>query len=357
VLYSFGSSPDGQSPWTGLTQGSNGNFYGVTYSGGANGLGTFFTVTPAGVETVLYSFGNSSSDAQQPTAAVIQGTDGNFYGTTATGGANGDGSVFMITPAGVETVLYSFGSNTNDGTTPYASLVQGTDGNFYGVTSAGGAGSAGTVFMVTPAGAETVLYAFNPNLSDGTQPAAALIQAADGNFYGTTPAGGNNEAGAVYQVTPAGVETVIYSFGTVPGDGTSPYSALVQAANGMLYGNTYSGGAYSHGVVFTINYSGTESVIYSFGGTATDGSMPKDPLILGSDGNFYGTTTRGGTNTDGTVFSITPAGVETVLYSFGTPNNGLYPASSLIQGANGSFYGTTISGGTNGNGAIFTLIP
>jgi uncharacterized repeat protein (TIGR03803 family) len=205
-----------------LIQGSDGNFYGTTAEGGANSAGgtkpggTLFKLTPAGVETVLYSFGSSSTDGTAPNG-VIQGTDGNFYGTTSHGGANQfgtgggvnneAGTAFKITPAGVETVLYSFGSSSTDGVIP-TGLIQGTDGNFYGTTSGGGANSAGdtksagTVFELTPAGVETVLYSFGSNSSDGTEPNGFLIQGSDGNFYGTTLfSGGVHNDGTVWSLS------------------------------------------------------------------------------------------------------------------------------------------------------------
>ncbi len=356
VLYSFGAAPDGQSSWAQLTKGVDGNLYGVTYSGGANGLGTFFRVTPAGVEQVLYSFGSNSADAQQPVSAVIQANDGNFYGTTPTGGANGSGAAYMITPSGTETVIYSFGNGATDGTAPYASLVQGTDNKLYGVTSAGGANSAGTVFNLTLAGTESVLYSFDPTTTDGTGPVSALIQGIDGNFYGTAPAGGANLNGAVYSITPGGIETVIYSFNPPP-DGTYPFAALVQDSQGNFYGDTYSGGTLYGGVVFKIDTSGNESVLYSFGTNTNDASDTKAPLILASDGYLYGTSTRGGENGNGAIFRITTAGIETPLYSFSSATTGQFPYATLTEGTGGLFYGTTISGGTNGFGVIYSYTP
>jgi uncharacterized repeat protein (TIGR03803 family) len=189
---------------------------------------------------------------------LIEGTDGNFYGTTTLGGAHGGGTVFKITLAGVETVLYSFGATNTDAFEPRAGLILGSDGNFYGTTYAGGAHQqSGTVFKITPTGAETVLYSFGATSTDAALPVAGLIQGTDGNFYGTTSSGGTNgvvalTAGTVFKVTPAGVETVLHSFGTSSTDGAEPEGALIQGADGNLYGTTFLGGANSEGTVFKI---------------------------------------------------------------------------------------------------------
>jgi uncharacterized repeat protein (TIGR03803 family) len=353
VLHSFGSGNDGQTPEDGLIQATDGNFYGTTSYGGVYSDGTVFKITPAGVETLLYSFGSSASDGAHPWGALIQGTDGNFYGTTVSGGTHSNaGTVFKITPAGSETVLWSFGGGT-DGTHPYAGLLQGVDGNFYGTTLTGGANTVGTVFKITPAGVETVLWSFGSG-TDGTNPEAGLILASDGNFYGTTQNGGVNSAGTVFKITPAGAETVLYSFAS-SGDGTNPYAALVQGADGNFYGTTQNGGADSVGTVYTVTPAGAETLLYSFGGVAGDGSNPYDSLIQAADGNFYGTTNLGGANNVGVIFKITPGGVETVVYSFGSNGayDGGYPYGGLIQGTDGNFYATTSAGGQSSFGSVF----
>jgi uncharacterized repeat protein (TIGR03803 family) len=198
VLYSFGSLGDGANPYAGLVQGSDGNFYGTTYLGGASNGGTVFRITPAGVETVLYSFG-SAGDGTNPFAGLIQSSDGNFYGTTLKGGAHNVGTVFRITPAGVETVLHSFLAAPGDGINLFAGLIEGSDGNFYGTTYGGGAMGGGTVFRITPAGMETVLYSF---AALGPPPDGGLIEGNDGNFYGTTYLGGASNGGTVFKLVP-----------------------------------------------------------------------------------------------------------------------------------------------------------
>jgi uncharacterized repeat protein (TIGR03803 family) len=350
VLYSFLKNSDGTSP-AALIQGSDGNFYGTTTSGGADFAGTVFKITPAGIETVLYSFvasfGPLGNPCYGPPITLIQASDGNFYGTTPFGGEDGSGTVFKITPAGVATPLYAFG---NDGICPTA-FIQGSDGNFYGTTSGGGTSSgtgfgSGTVFKITPAGVETMLYSFTGG-ADGKAP-STLIQGSDGNFYGTTSGGGATGYGTLFKITPAGVETVLYSF-TNDGRGSITPSALVQGSDGNFYGTALDGG--THGTVFKITPAGVETVLYSFMG-GSDGAAP-NTLMTGSDGNFYGTTSGQDTTGNGTVFEITPAGVETVLHSFaGGATDGAGP-NVLIRGGDGSFYGTTASGGTNDTGTVF----
>jgi uncharacterized repeat protein (TIGR03803 family) len=200
-LHAFAKSgSDGETPYAGLIQGSDGNFYGTTYFGGASGFGTVFKVTPSGTETVLYSFAGGS-DGEHPYAGVIQGSDGNFYGTTYQGGTSGNGTVFKLTPSGTETVLYSFAGGSSDGANPEAGVIQGSDGNFYGTTLQGGASGLGIVFELTPGGTETILHTFAGGGSDGANPSANLVQGSDGNLYGSTGAGGTSGNGTFFKVT------------------------------------------------------------------------------------------------------------------------------------------------------------
>jgi uncharacterized repeat protein (TIGR03803 family) len=364
VLASFAGGSEGSGAQAALIERSDGNFYGATVEGGANGFGTVFRITPAGLETVLHSFAGGS-DGSGPQAGPIEGSDGNFYGTTAEGGANGFGTVFRITSAGVETALHSFAGGS-DGSGPHAGLIEGSDGNFYGTTSAGGADNWGTVFRITPGGVETVLHSFAGG-SDGSQPLAGLIEGSDRNFYGTTSAGGADNWGTVFRITPDGVESVLHSFGSGSGvDGVNPYAGLIEGSDGNFYGTTKLGGMHNlgtgqnRGTVFRITPAGVETVLYSFAG-GSDGSQPLAGLIEGSDGNFYGTTSAGGANNSGTVFRITPTGVETVLHSFGSGGDGSNPYAGLLVGSNGNLYGTTRSGGSGGClggcGTVFELVP
>ena len=351
TLYSFAGS-DGRLPYAGLVQGTDGNFFGTTHSGGTSGLGTVFEITPAGALRTLHSF-TSYSDGAYPYAGLVQGTDGNFYGTTDSGGTGYHGTIFKITPAGALTTLYSFGVN-GDGAYPDAGLVQGTDGNFYGTTSYSGDGNSGTVFKITPAGVLTTLFSFMSITSygDGAHPYAELVQGNDGSFYGTTDSGGANYHGTIFKITPAGALTTLYPF---PGsDGSDPYAALVQGTDGDFYGTTRYGGAggLGSGTIFKITPAGVLTTLYSF--AWSDGGYPYAALVQGTDGNFYGTTYEGGTTGYGTVFKITPAGALTTLYSF-TYSDGAFPYAALVHGTDGSFYGTTDSGGTSYYGTIFKI--
>ena len=350
TIHSFtGGTTDGSTA-NAMIQGADGNFYGTTLGGGTSGNGTVFKVTPAGVETVLYSFAGGS-DGSEPQAALILAADGNFYGTTFQGGVSGNGTVFKITPAGLETVLHAFAGGT-DGASPAAELVQGTDGNFYGTTYNGGGNNLGTAYKITPTGIETILHAFTSAGSDGNYPAGALIQGTDGNFYGTNYSGGASNFGTVFKITPAGTETVIYSFDSQP-EGQMPVG-LIQASNQNFYGTTSGGGTNGNGTAFTFSSDEIETPLYSFAGSPIDGRYPA-LLTQGADGNFYGTTVLGGASNEGTVFKITPAGVETVIYSFTGGSDGGQPQAALIQGIDGDFYGTTIGGGASGQGTVFKI--
>jgi uncharacterized repeat protein (TIGR03803 family) len=369
VLYSFAGIPDSKTPVSSLTLGIDGNLYGTSYNGGANNVGSVFSITPAGAETVLYSFSggvHGSPDGKLPFTALIQGNDGNFYGTTELGGAFGAGTAFQVTPAGAETVLYSFGAGANgatDGAFPEAALILGSDGNFYGTTASGGLNQAGTVFQLTPAGQETPIYSFAGNSAplDGTGPRATLIQGNDGSFYGTTVAGGANDEGTVFQVTSAGIETVLYSFANGAGgvDGEEPAAALIQGSDGNFYGTTTFGGTNDTGTVFRLTPAGIETVLHSFGPSGSpDGAYPVASLIQTSDGSFYGTTTGGGLVGTGTIFQLSPANNEAVLYSFASGNgtsDGTNPHAALIQTSDGTFYGSTENGGSFGAGTVFEL--
>jgi uncharacterized repeat protein (TIGR03803 family) len=321
ILHAFGIGADGIGPNAALVQATDGNFYGTTVSGGASNSGTVFKMTVAGAVTVLHDFTSGTSDGSYPNASLIQGTDGNFYGTTYYGGGVSTcpncGTVFKMTPTGVVTILYAFGTGgTTDGANPDASLIQAADGNFYGTTAYGGALSDGTVFRMTPAGTLTVLHSFTGG-TDGAHPSAALIQATSGNFYGTT-FGQNGPQSTVFVMTPTGSVTGLHDF-TGGTDGAPPTS-LIQAADGNFYGTTATAGAYGDGTfgdgtVFKMTAAGTVTVLHVF--TAlTDGGGLNAALIQATDGNFYGMTQEGGASNVGTVFSMTPAGAFTVRHVF-----------------------------------------
>ena len=237
TLHSFDGT-DGAAPYAGLVQATDGNLYGTTTYYGANDVGTVFKITTSGTLTTLHSFDNT--DGASPYAGLVQATDGNLYGTTYEGGANGYGTVFKITTSGTLTTLHSF--DNTDGASPYAGLVQATDGNLYGTTYEGGANGYGTVFKITTSGTLTTLHSFD--YTDGASPYAGLIQATDGKLYGTTYEGGANVLnGTVFKITTSGTLTTLHNFCSLSGctDGASPYAGLVQATNGDLYGT--AGGA------------------------------------------------------------------------------------------------------------------
>jgi len=235
--------------------GSDGNFYCTTASGGDHYKGTVFKVTAIGTLTTLHSFSGSPSDGAVPGAGLVQGTDGSFYGTTTSGGAHYQGTVFRITPAGALTVLHSFSGYPTEGAGPTAGLVQGSDGNFYGTTASGGAHYLGTVFKIDATGNLTTLHSFSGPPSDGIGPAAGLIQGSDGNFYGTTGAGGAHYQGTAFEITPVGALTVLHSFSGSPNEGAGPIAGLVQSSDGNFYGTTALGGTNSKGTVFKLSSS------------------------------------------------------------------------------------------------------
>jgi uncharacterized repeat protein (TIGR03803 family) len=337
-----------------LVQGSDGNCYGATEYGGTNCDGTLFQVTTNGVLTIMASF--NGTNGSHPLAPPVQGSDGNFYGTTTCGGTNGNnGTVFQMTPAGALTTLVSF--NGTNGGYPAPGLVQGSNGNFYGTTILGGANNLGTVFQVTPAGALATLVSFN-GTANGSSPYAGLVQGTDGYFYGTTAGGGANGGGTVFRMTPAGALTRLVSFSGA--DGWEPAGGLVQAADGYFYGTTVWGGnlslnaGWGFGTVFKMSSAGALTTLVAFGGY--NGSYCGSGVVQGSDGNFYGTTGGGGAGGDGTVFKITPAGLLTTLVSF-SGADGHRPYAPLVQGSDGNFYGTTSYGGAGRGGTVFKMTP
>lgn len=416
TLYNFCSiviaptCTDGLSPSSGIVQGSDGNIYGTTALEGAGTGGTIFQYTSAGVLNTIYNFCETDcSDGSYP-MGLMQGVDGNFYGVTISGGAHSNGTVFQIGQQNGNwtlTTLWSFCSQTyangnctdgsQGGLNVALSLAQGTDGSFYGTTAAGGSnqaaqctGGCGTVFKIDQQNGVwnlTTLYNFcsQAGCPDGAVPKAGLVQAVDGNFYGTTSGSwdGRSGAGTVFEITPTGTLTTLYVFCSLTNcnDGANPQAPLIQATDGNFYGTTYNGGANTSGTAFRITPSGTLTTLYSFCTvtTCTDGANPQTSLIQATDGDFYGTTHLGGygygatatgmifgTPTVGTVFRITSTGTLTTIYSFCSVTDGdmdcfdgSYP-TGLVEGTDGLIYGTTSSGGISplfrgGGGTLFSL--
>lgn len=370
---------NGQQPYYGsLVQCIDGNLYGTTYGGGAHAAGSIFRMTPGGTLTTFYSFCSQANcaDGSGPTAGLALAANGTLYGTTFAGGdlncafPSGCGTVFKITPAGKLTTLHTFVGN-GDGAGPEGGLALGPNGNFYGTT--GFVGGDGTIFEITPGGSLTTLHFFDG--TDGFGPYDTLALGSNGNFYGTTYLGGtsvacNDGCGTIFEISSTGSFSSVLSFDFA--DGAYPVAGLVQAANGNLYGTTAGGGASSLcvasiagcGTVFELTPAGQLTTLYNFCSQTgcTDGGNPYSTLVQATDGNLYGTTYIGGASTlcednCGSIFKITPGGVLTTLHSFDGAD-GEYPFDGLIQGTNGILYGTTDLGGTgacpNGCGTAFS---
>jgi uncharacterized repeat protein (TIGR03803 family) len=350
TVYAFSGLTDGSTPYGSLLLGSDGNLYGLTYIGGLYGGGEAFRIAPDGSQTVVYSFG-AAGDGVNPHGSLIQASDGNFYGVTAYGGAYGHGVVFALNASGIESVLYSFGAGS-DAQDPYGSLLQASDGNFYGTSVHGGSFGAGTVFRVSAQGSETVLHSFG-GTGDGQTPFGSLIEASDGNLYGLTGAGGDYSSGVAFRMTLLGAETLLHSFGSGT-DGANPAGSLVQGSDGNFYALTRDGGAYGTGAVVEISGAGTESVLVSLGAGA-DGANPFGDLMAASDGNFYALARNGGANGAGAMLQIAYGGGEAVVYSFAGGADGAAPYGSLIETADGSLYGMTSGGGSGGTGTVFRV--
>ena len=288
---------DGVYPEAGLIQAANGDFYGTTTNGGTDGNGTIFKITPSGSLATLYRFSQGGpTDGTVPYAGLVQATNRYLYGTTWIGGINGEGAVFKISPSGTLTTLYAFCSQSAcaDGSHPSAGLVQSTNGTLYGTTTGGGASGMGTVFKITPSGALTTIYSFcsQSGCPDGSMPYGGLTLASNEDLYGTTNAGGAHCApygcGTVFRITPGGTLTTLYRFCSKTGctDGSAPFSGLIQATDGNFYGTTSLGGANSAGTIFKITPAGSLTELYPFCSQSgcIDGKGPY--TALGSAGSF-----------------------------------------------------------------------
>jgi uncharacterized repeat protein (TIGR03803 family) len=294
---SLSGCADGLIPYAGLVQASDGTFYGTTSSGNARGFyGTVFRITASGALTTLHTF-TGYPRGEEPYAGLVQAPDGSFYGTTYEGGSHSGGTVFKISPGGTLTTLYNFGAKRTDGDDPAAALILATDGNFCGTTVYSTSGF-GTVFKMTSSGTLSILHSFD--LIDGAFPYAALVQGSDGNFYGTTSGGGADGYGTVFRITPDGVLTTLHSFDLL--DGATSYAGLIQGTDGNFYGTTTGGGANGDGTIFKITPDGTLTTLHSFNGT--DGGSPYAPLVQDTNGTLYGTTYQGGAGGQGTVFEL-----------------------------------------------------
>jgi uncharacterized repeat protein (TIGR03803 family) len=356
TIFSFDGS-NGRSPNGPLIQGFDGSLYGTTVIGGAHSLGTVFRFNANRTVTTLHNFCSRTAcwDGGVPKSGLVLGRDGNLYGTTTYGGAHKVGTIFKITPQGVLTTLHHFCAQAScaDGYGTTQPLIQAADGNFYGAAPSGGINHAGTIFKVSPGGNFKLLYSFcaKAQCADGSAP-NGLIQATDGNFYGTAT------FGTVFRVTPGGTLTTLHRFCSRANcsDGYEPMGALTQASDGVLYGTTaYGGGNSSFGTVFKITLQGSFTIVHRF---CTDvdcigGGVPQSTLIQGTEGNLYGTTSRRhSAQFGGSLFKITRTGILTVLRTF---PDWRVDFPGVMQATDGNFYGTTYDQSASYFGTIFKL--
>lgn len=397
VVYSFGAlkTGDGQGPQSSLIQASDGNLWGTTTSGGAYAVpfgsasGTIYSLNPTtGTETVRYSY---KSDAN-PLSGLLQSNLGGLWGTTNGDGRYQSGTVFRISPrSGGPVTLHTFGNSSNsDGIMPSGNLIRDKKGFLWGTTEGGGANSStacaellynrtlgtagcGTVFKLLGlgGGGYRIVHNFSANSTDGFVPFAGLMQDTNGNFWGTTAAGGGGSCtwgqstiigcGTVFEITANGTYSVVHAFANDGVDGANSAAPLIQDTNGNIWGTTQSGGAFGAGTVFKIATNGTYSIVYSFAGSSTDGFFPSTGLMQDTNGDIWGTTSVGGTGGYGTVFEIARDGTYSVVHNFDdgstTFADGDNPEAGLMQDTNGNIWGTTYGGGTGGNGTVFEITP
>jgi uncharacterized repeat protein (TIGR03803 family) len=354
TVYNFaGGTTSGANPWyVTLVQGTDGDLYGTTYNGGSKGLGTAFKVTTSGTFTLLHSFTGGKTDGANPTGGLTLGTDGNFYGTTNLGGSAAEGVVFQMTSSGTITLLHTFNAST-DGAFPWGPPIEGADGNFYGTTESG-KDNTGIVYEVTSTGTFTQIYSFN--ITNGYHPISSPTQGVDGYLYIPVAEGGTSFCGTIVQMTTAGVVNNTYDFPCSPG-GSYPIGPLVQSSAGGFYSTTQNGGTQGEGTVYKLNSSFVVTVQHSFGNFFGDGTYPGAGMALGTDGNYYGSAAEGGTYDDGELFNSTPTGAYTQLYSFNNSANlmQMSPLSPPVEYTTGLLYGVTEFGGTSNNGIVYSL--
>ena len=322
VFYSFRpSGEDGYTPLGGLIQGADGALYGTTSNGGAfGGSGTIFRIDLNGQFRVLHSFSGINGEGHTSTDALTLADDGNFYGVTKSGGANicgqipqaggNCGTIFKMTATGEFTTLHSFGRTASDGVQPNGPLLQTADGSFYGTTGIGGSYNRGTIFRLTPAGALNIIYSFGETSGDPSSPQGSLIEDSNGILYGTTPSGGTG-SGTVYRLDRSDRVTVLFNFEqNVSGSGPSRVLAL--GKDGNIYGTTRTGGQNGRGTAFRLSTSGALTTLFTFGPIQEKPYDPETGVIEGADGALYGTTfyneglgAVGARSGSGTVYKLT----------------------------------------------------
>ena len=400
VLYSFTGGSDGAHPYAGLIRDSAGNLYGTTFQGGSAGAGVVYKLSPAGQETVLYTF-SGGVDGANPYAGVISDPAGNLYGTATAGGKSNAGVVYKVDPSGTETVLYSFTGGA-DGANPYAGLIADPSGNLYGTTRGGGQASSGVLYKLNMSTGQTVLHSFGPPSGEtpmagvirdpegnlfgtattviykfsanghysvlhdlpvgltGGPASAGVIRDNQGNLYGTTdpvvgPIPSYSPFGSVYKLNTVGFLTALYSFPGAPQSGgaaTGPNGGLVFDPFGNLYGATPYGGI--GGMLYQVDAAGHPQSLYSLP-AAQNGTTPRAPVTVGPAGEIYGTTTAGGAANAGIVYKIQADGRQTVLYTFSGGDDGAYPQAGVALDSSGNIYGTTQSGGAANQGVVYKL--
>jgi uncharacterized repeat protein (TIGR03803 family) len=356
VLHTFTNGTDGAYPSAGLIKDSEGNLYGTSFGDVNLTNGAVFKISTSHDFTILHTFAGGTQDGANPRAPLLLDPQNNLYGTTNLDGKYGFGDVFKVTATGTERPFYSF-SGSMEGANPSTGLTWGTNGDLYGTT-------ADTAFELNSAGDETIVYLFSERGDAGWSPSSRLVRNAQGNFYGTTLYGGPYSCslgfgcGTVFELTPTGTVTVIYSF-TGAADGGNPEGGLILDAAGNIYGVAAGGSTSCRGgcgVVFKLTPAGEETVLYSFKG-GTDGDGPDGVLLRDSKGNFYGTTGAGGAHAQGTIFELTPSGKEKVLYSFTGGDDGSVPEGGVVEDSQGNFYGLARDGGASLYGTIFEFTP
>jgi uncharacterized repeat protein (TIGR03803 family) len=350
VIYNFNGTQGGANPLYGTpVQGQNGHLYSTAYDFPGDG-GIFEINVKKGAAETLPVF--NGTNGRQPSGGLTLGSDGAFYGTTSAGGSPDMGVLFRINPNGRYSILHEF-QGGSDGLSPVAPPIQATDGNFYGTTAGSIYGTAATVYEYTPSSQMfTTLFTLDPSVGQGVY--APLVQASDGNLYGTASSGGGYGNGTIFSISTSGQLLNTYSFPGAPG-GAAPYSALIQGTDGNFYGTTEQGGVnQSMGTVFSMDTSFNVTVLYSFGATASDGTHPLAGLSQATDGNLYGSTPTGGASNAGTLFQISTAGAYNVLYMF-SGTDGQSPTAPPMQATNGILYGTAELGGADGYGSVYSL--
>ena len=356
VLEAFGNGTAVQSPRGVLAQGQDGLLYGTSLKGGSLGEGTVFAMTQGGDVNVVGGFSDSTGGTTCNTGLSL-GRDGSFYGTCADGKSPFEnGTVFSASAASGIATLHTFAGS--DGKMPEPGVpVQGIDGNFYGMTEAGGANGAGTVFVMHGDGSVVVLYNFGGFQDDGREPTGALTLASDGNFYGTTMAGGKLGGGTVFKMTPGGQVTILHAFPSKSAkEGVMPMGGVVEGKGGKFYGVTFSGGQENLGTIYVLKQTGKTQTLHSFR-AVENVAFPCDGMAMSAERSLFGTAAacKNGTCAGSAIFELTAKADFKVLHAFDPATDGTEASGGLFLDTNGLLYGLTESGGPNGGGTAYSF--